>query len=152
MTAKDMRTDLLERVLAAHKSFYDIRRDYLFEGRTFPAFAEYHTYGEKYVLVKRAKLWEVNTHDFMFFECVDELDETQLAEEISFMQEKALRKVDAGPNHMSSALSLVIICQPHNRSSAQTREENALPQGIPLRVPRLDRPPPSRGRPFPAYG
>ena len=50
MTAKDMRTDLLERVLAAHKSFYDIRRDYLFEGRTFPAFAEYHTYGEKYVL------------------------------------------------------------------------------------------------------
>lgn len=100
MTAKDMRTDLLERVLAAHKSFYDIRRDYLFEGRNFPAFAEYHTYGEKYVLVKRAKLWEVNTHDFLFFECVDELDETQLAEEISFMQEKALRKVDAGPNHI----------------------------------------------------
>ena len=93
MTAKDMRTDLLERVLAAHKSFYDIRRDYLFEGRTFPAFAEYHTYGEKYVLVKRAKLWEVNTHDFMFFECVDELDEAQLAEEISFMQEKALSLV-----------------------------------------------------------
>ena len=57
MTAEDMRTDLLERILAAHKSFYDIRRDYLFEGRTFPAFAEYHTYGEKYVLVKRAKLW-----------------------------------------------------------------------------------------------
>ena len=119
MTAKDMRTDLLERVLAAHKSFYDIRRDYLFEGRTFPAFAEYHTYGEKYVLVKRAKLWEVNTHDFMFFECVDELDETQLAEEISFMQEKALRKVDAGPNHMSSALSLVIIA---NRTTEAARK------------------------------
>lgn len=107
--AEDKRTDLLERILAAHQSFYDITRDYLFEGRTFPAFAEYHTYGEKYVLVKRAKLWEVNTHDFMFFECVDELDEAHLAEDISFMQEKALRKVDAGPNHMSSALSLVII-------------------------------------------
>lgn len=107
--AEDKRVGLLERVLAAHQSFYDIRRDYLFEGRTFPAFAEYHTYGEKYVLVKRAKLWEVNTHDFMFFECVDELDEASLAEKISFMKEKAIRKVDAGPNHMSSALSLVII-------------------------------------------
>lgn len=107
--AEDKRVDLLERILAAHQSFYDITRDYLFEGRTFPAFAEYHTYGEKYVLVKRAKLWEVNTHDFMFFECVDELDEAHLAEDISFMQEKALRKVDAGPNHMSSALSLAII-------------------------------------------
>ena len=90
-----------------------------FEGRTFPAFAEYHTYGEKYVLVKRAKLWEVNTHDFMFFKCVDELDEAQLAEEISFMQEKALRKVDAGPNHMSSALSLVIIA---NRTTEAARK------------------------------
>lgn len=107
--AEDKRVDLLERVLAAHQSFYDIRRDYLFEGRTFPAFAEYHTYGEKYVLVKRAKLWEVNTHDFMFFECVDELDEASLAEKIAFMEEKAICKVDAGPNHMSSALSLVII-------------------------------------------
>lgn len=107
--AEDKRVDLLDRILAAHQSFYDIRRDCLFEGRTFPAFAEYHTYGEKYVLVKRAKLWEVNTHDFMFFECVDELDEARLAEEISFMKEKAIRKVNAGPNHMSSALSLVII-------------------------------------------
>ena len=70
------------------------------------------------MLVKRAKLWEVNTHDFMFFECVDELDEAQLAEEISFMQEKALRKVDAGPNHMSSALSLVIIAN-HTTEAAR---------------------------------
>lgn len=55
----------------------------------------------------------------MFFECVDELDEAQLAEKISFMQEKALRKVDAGPNHMSSALSLVIIA---NRTTEAARK------------------------------
>lgn len=66
MPATDKRTDLLNRVLAAHEAYYDIRRDYLFEGRCFAAFAEFHTYGEKYVLTKRAKLWEVNTHDFMF--------------------------------------------------------------------------------------
>ena len=76
MTAVDKRVDLLNRVLAAHEAYYDIRRDYLFEGKRFPAFAEFHTYGEKYVLTKRAKLWEVNTHDFMFFEMVDELDTT----------------------------------------------------------------------------
>lgn len=105
----DLRDDVLKRVLAAHQAFYDIRRDYLFEGRRFPAFAEFHTYGEQYVLVKRAKLWEVNTHDFMFFETIDELDEARLAEEISFMTEKAIRKVPAGPNHMSSALTLIII-------------------------------------------
>lgn len=70
MPATDKQTDLLNRVLAAHEAYYDIRRNYLFEGRCFAAFAEFHTYGEKYVLTKRAKLWEVNTHDFMFFETV----------------------------------------------------------------------------------
>ena len=106
---KDKREDLLTRILAAHQSFYDIRRDYLFEGRSFNSFAEFHTYGEQYVLVKRAKLWEVNTHDFMFFELADRLDTPNIHDEVAFMTQKAIRKVNAGPNHMSSALSLVII-------------------------------------------
>lgn len=107
--AEKERTDVLERLVAAHGSFYDIRRDCPFEGRIFPAIAEFHTYGEQYVLVKRAKLWEVNSHDFMFFESLEALDEELLRAEIEFMTTKGLRKVDAGPNHMSSALSLVII-------------------------------------------
>lgn len=106
---QDAREDLLERILAAHQSFYDIRKDYLFEGKRFPAFAEFHTYGEQYVLTKRAKLWEVNTHDFMFFEFADELDAAALTDEAAFITQKAIRKVAHGPNHMSSALTLVII-------------------------------------------
>ena len=38
MSADDKREDLLNRVLAAHEAYYDIRRDYLFEGKHFPAF------------------------------------------------------------------------------------------------------------------
>lgn len=105
----DKRKDLLNRMLAAYKSYYDIRRDYLYEGRYFPAFAEFHTYGEQYVLTKRAKLWEVNTHDFMFFELADQLDEQLLDDLVEFMKTKAIRKVDASANHMSSALTLIII-------------------------------------------
>lgn len=109
MPATDKQTDLLNRVLAAHEAYYDIRRNYLFEGRCFAAFAEFHTYGEKYVLTKRAKLWEVNTHDFMFFETVEKLDRDFLSDAVDFMTTKALRKVDPSPNHMSSALTLIII-------------------------------------------
>ena len=73
-----MRTDLLERVLAAHKSFYDIRETIFLKVAPSCLRGMTTLRRKKYVLVKRAKLWEVNTHDFMFFECVDELDETQL--------------------------------------------------------------------------
>ena len=103
------RDDLLERVIAAHEGYYDILRDHEFEGRTFPAFASFHTYGEQYVLVQRAKLWEVETHDYIFFVKADVLNETLLREEIEFVITKGLRKVSPGPNHMSSALSLVIV-------------------------------------------
>lgn len=105
----DKREDLLVRILAAHKSFYDIRRDYRYEGRVFPAFAEFHTFGEQYVLVKRAKLWEVNTHDFMFFEFADDLDAAALEDLIGFMTEKAIKKVAAGSDHMSSGITLVVL-------------------------------------------
>lgn len=111
MADSDTSKDLLDRILAAHESYYDIRRDYLYEGRRFPAFAEFHTYGEQYVLTKRAKLWEVNTHDFMFFELVDELDEAILDDLVDFIAIKGLRKVNAATNHMSSALTLVVIAK-----------------------------------------
>ena len=109
MPSADKREDLLNRVLAAHEAYYDIRWDYRFEGKQFPAFAEFHTYGEKYVLTKRAKLWEVNTHDFMFFELANKLDENTLSDAVNFITTKAIRKVNPSPNHMSSALTLVII-------------------------------------------
>lgn len=109
MGTDDQRENILTRIVAAHEAYYDIRRDYLFESRRFPAFAEFHNYGEQYVLVKRAKMWEVNTHDFMFFDFAETFDETNLEDAVDFMTTKAIRKVNASPNHMSSALTLIII-------------------------------------------
>ena len=109
MAASEMRDDLFERVVAAHTSCYDIIRDHQFEGRTFPAFASFHTYGEQYVLIKRAKMWEVETHDYMFLEKADVLDAATLEADIQFVTTKGLAKVSPGPNHMSSALTLVVV-------------------------------------------
>ena len=109
MTTTDKREALLVRLLAAHSDSYDITKQYRFEGKTFPGYAEFHSCGEQYVLVKRAKLWEVHTHEFLFVDVLDALNEEVLSEAIAFMKQKAFRKVPAGPNHMSSAISLVII-------------------------------------------
>lgn len=109
MTSSEIRDDLFERIVAAHGGYYDILRDYQFEGRTFPAFASFHSHGEQYVLVKRAKMWEVETHDYLFFEKADHLSAANLEQEIEFVTSKGLTKVIPGPSHMSSALSLVIV-------------------------------------------
>lgn len=116
---EDVRTDLLERLLAAHGSHYDILRDYLFEGRVFSAFAEYHSFGAQFVLVKRAKLWEANVHEFLFFDVVNSFNEEDLEVAKNFMMEKAFRKVAAGTNHMSSAVTLVVIAHSVSDGAAE---------------------------------
>ncbi len=102
---------VLERLLAAHEAFFDVTRDYEYAGRRFGGYAEFHSLGEKYVLVKKAKLWEVAAHEYLFFQAVDMLDEATFADYLAFMKEKATLKVEPKPNHMTSYVSLVIIAK-----------------------------------------
>ena len=101
--------DVLSKLLRAHQAYYNVFENHEFAGRTFPGYAEFHSHGEQYVLVKRAKLWEVDSHEYLFFDTVERLDAEQVSQNIQFMQEKGLEKVTPQPNHMSSNLILVVI-------------------------------------------
>lgn len=107
--AKDEKQLFLKRILAAHERWYDVQRGYEYAGRTFPGYAEFHSYGEKYVLVKRAKLWGANTHEYVFFVLTDRLDEATLDDWVAFMETEGLAKVDPEQDHMSSAITLAIV-------------------------------------------
>ena len=61
------RGEVIERLLAAHEAWFDVERDHDFAGRTFPGYAEFHSSVSRYVLVKRAKLWEAASHEHLFF-------------------------------------------------------------------------------------
>lgn len=106
---QDRRQQVLERLLASHETWFDVYRDYDFGGRTFPGYAEFHSHGEQYVLVKRAKLWEVDAHEYLFFNMANTLDDAQLEDLVSFVTTTGLEKVNPEPNHMTSYLSLVIV-------------------------------------------
>ena len=96
---QDEKQLVLKRILAAHEAFFDVHRDYEFAGRSFPGFAEFHSFGEQYVLVKRAKLWEANSHEYLFFTYAETFDEAQLDKWVRFMKERGLEKVTSEPNH-----------------------------------------------------
>lgn len=105
----DGRQLILQRLLASHETWFDVYRDYEFGGRMFPGYAEFHSHGEQYVLVKRAKLWEVDAFEYLFFEVADVLDAELLESLVQFMTTQAIQKVQPDPNHMTSYLSLVVI-------------------------------------------
>lgn len=107
--AESRGAEVLKRLLIAHETWFDVSRDYTYAGRTFPGYAEFHSEAEKYVLSKKAKLWGVNAHEYLFFEMTDRLTTAGLDELVSFMTTEALRKVELNPEHMTSYLSLVVI-------------------------------------------
>ncbi len=100
---------LLDRLLAAHEGYFDVERDHAFGGCVFPGYAEFHSQASAYVLVKRAKLWGANVHEYLFFVLEDRLDAGAYHDAIAFMRTKALGKVQLVPDHMTSYLSLVMI-------------------------------------------
>ncbi|MBR2835708.1 MAG: hypothetical protein IKE43_08410 [Coriobacteriales bacterium] len=100
---------ILKRLLLAHQSWYDITENSSCEGRMFRARADFHSYGEKYVLSKRAKLWEINSHDHMFFDVVDKLDEAALSDYIEFLTHEGLSIVGPQTDQMANNLTLVLI-------------------------------------------
>lgn len=107
--SQDEKQLVLKRILAAHERWFDVQRGYEYAGRIFAGYAEFHSYGEKYVLVKRAKLWGANTHEYVFFVLADRLDEAQVDEWVAFMETEGLKKVDPEQDHMSSAITLAIV-------------------------------------------
>ncbi len=115
--------DLLERLLAAHEAWFDVSKDYAFAGRTWPGYAEFHSQAEKYVLVKRAKLWGANVHEYLFFETVPLLDATMLEDLVDFMTTEALAKVDLVPDHMTSYLSLVVLADAASPEAAKLAQK-----------------------------
>lgn len=101
---------MLKRLLAAHETWFDVERGRTVAGRVFPGVAEFHEQGEKYVLTKRAKLWEVASNEYVFFDTVGFLEEGAFGEMVAFMKDEALPEmVHPHPDHMFSNLSLVLI-------------------------------------------
>lgn len=107
--ASDSRENVLKKLILAHEGWFDVFRNYTYANRTFPAFAEFHSHGEKYVLTKRAKLWEVDAHEYLFFQTADTLTAADVLQWTEFMTTEALKKVDPVPNHMNSYISLIIV-------------------------------------------
>lgn len=101
--------EYLETLLDMHEAYYDVERAHDFAGLRFEGYAEFHAESSQYVLAKRAKLWGVNTHEYVFFKTLGRASVDEVSELVEFMTTRALDKIELNPEHMTSYLTLVII-------------------------------------------
>ena len=105
--------DLLER----YKSNFDITPNFTLGKTTYPAYAQFFSLGEKYVLKKEAKLWAIRAYEHVLFietkavtsETLCEIQRT-IKED---MEPSLVRKGDKYPeaDHMCSYLTFILISQ-----------------------------------------
>jgi hypothetical protein len=73
------------------------------------AFCRYHSRSEKFVLSKKAKLWGVETNDFLYLFSVPRLEKRQAEECISFSIKDALPRVTPHNEHMYSFITVIFV-------------------------------------------
>ena len=110
------REEACEKLVKSYGVYYDVtrmegeERTSAAENAEFAARCDYFEYSEKYVLSKKAKIWEADCEDFLYVFSTDRLT-VQTAEACrKYAWEDGKGRVHPGPGHMYSYITVVILC------------------------------------------
>lgn len=99
--------EALERVLDSYLRYYDVVRE---DVAPFSAKAEFHAHGESYLLIKEAKMWEMDSNEYVYFLKSETPDVETVKERIETAWEEAIAKVNPSENHRNSDVTLLLLC------------------------------------------
>ena len=109
--------DILQAVLRSFVRYYNLREN---PTPPFAAEAEFHSHSEQYFLTRAAHIADIDSHEYVFFAEEENLTSERLEELEKTAWEEGLSRVEPGPGHRNSDVSLIII--------ASTIEETAFRQ------------------------
>ena len=97
----------LEKILPAYMRYYDV--DCETPLAPFDAVAVAHIHDQQYVLVKKAKVSETYSNEFVYFALAECLAEEELQKYVDAAWEDGLSKTEPVANHRSTDITVVII-------------------------------------------
>lgn len=104
-----MTNPIVSQLLLAFSHHYDTQQNYHFAGETFAGYGEFHSRGEKYVLVKKAQIWAAEAHDYLFIQYLPCLTAQMLQAKIALLQTQGIQKIQPHSEHMQSSLTLIVL-------------------------------------------
>ena len=99
----------LDKLLNAYSHQYNIERDVVVEGGSFPAAATFFLRDENYLISKKHVLSAVENYDYTYFYVTDHLDAPTLRQQIDLTKKVGGARVKPHREHMSSYVTLVIL-------------------------------------------
>ena len=103
--------EFFERLLLSYSDYFDIIRDTSYKDLSVAAEAAFHSFSEKYVLVKKAQLWAAEAHEYVFFVRTGHLDEETFRTYNDALLEEGLSRVEPKKDHMYTYVSVVFLAE-----------------------------------------
>lgn len=98
--------EALDRLAASYTRYYDVVRE---NTAPFSAKAEFHAHGESYLLIKEAKMWEMDSNEYVYFYAGSEPDAEAVKSLIETAWDEAIAKVTPGKNHRNSDVTFLLL-------------------------------------------
>ena len=116
------REEMLKKMLRSFAAYYDINTET--PAAPFAAEAVFHSHSDAYFLVKSAAIGEAESHEYVFFASVDQLDSSLLASLDQTASDTGISRVKPHSSHRNTDVTLVVA------ASSVTEEAKA-------QIPRL---------------
>lgn len=116
------REEMLKKMLRSFAAYYDINTET--PAAPFAAEAVFHSHSDAYFLVKSAAIGEAESHEYVFFATVDQLDSSLLASLDQTAWDTGISRVKPHSSHRNTDVTLVVA------ASSVTEEAKA-------QIPRL---------------
>jgi len=105
----DFRT-YLDNIENKLKAYFDVYRDHVIKGYKYDLFARYHMRMERYVLMKKAVIYAMESNEYCLIKHFDDLDSRKLKDYTCLLIESIDELVNPDENHMSSIITGVLVC------------------------------------------
>ncbi|MDO5425216.1 MAG: hypothetical protein Q4F41_15960 [Eubacteriales bacterium] len=112
MDASVTREAVLNRLLDSYQAYFDIEKQDTGEkdGLPLAAHCRFYVHSEKYVLVKKAKLWEADSNEYVYIFSMPHLSLELYNRCRDYAYEEGMKLVDPKPGHMYSYITAVFLC------------------------------------------
>ena len=110
---------ILEKILRSYESYYDIENC---QENDVPLVAkcEFHVHNEKFVLTKKAKLWDADANEYVYIFKTNNLTNELFTKCKDFAYTNGMNLINPKPGHMYSYISAIFICDSCDEEAERT--------------------------------
>ncbi|MCD8089024.1 MAG: hypothetical protein LUD81_00065 [Clostridiales bacterium] len=112
------RDETVKRLIESYEGYFDI---HYIPGAPLglAARCDFHIHNSKYVLVKKARLWEADCHEYVYIFSLENLTEEVFRRCKAYVLEEGEKLIKPKPGHMYTYLTAVFICDDFTKEAVK---------------------------------